>query len=168
MRYIEHALAHGIARHRAGHVREARSVYESLLSISMDPNICSIALANLSAIHEGAGRWVEARLASNEALHINSTNGVALISAIRCDRSEGNPAKGLERLQAWPSYSLPPDLIHEMALCYEALGETTKAYHSFREANRRSSFEDLDVDRTLVTRYIEQMLRFQQDDFDAS
>ena len=158
MRYIEHALAHGIARHRAGHVREARSVYESLLSMSMDPNICSIALANLSAIHESAGRWTEARLASDEALHINRTNGLALISAIRCDRSEGRPAKGLDRLQEWPSYSLPPELIHEMALCYEALGEMTKAYHSFREANRRSSFDNLEVDRTLITRYIERML----------
>ena len=158
MRYIEHALAHGIARHRAGHFREARSVYESLLSMSMDPNICSIALANLSAIHETAGRWDEARLAASEALHINKTNGVALISAIRCDRFAGHPEKGLERLQQWPSYSLPPDLIHEMALCFEALGEMTKAYHSFREANRRSSFENLDVDRGLVTRYIEKML----------
>ena len=158
MRYIEHALAHGIARHRAGHFREARSVYESLLSMSLDPDICSIALANLSAIHEHAGRWDEARLAAHEALHINNTNGVALISAIRCDRFAGHPEKGLERIQKWPSYSLPPDLIHEMALCFEALGEMSKAYHSFREANRRSSFENLDVDRGLVTRYIERML----------
>ena len=97
-------------------------------------------------------------MASKEALNINKTNGIALISAIRCDRSEGNPQKGLERLAEWPTFSLPPDLIHEMAECYDAMGETTKAYHSFREANRRSSFDNLDVDRTLVTRYIEKML----------
>jgi len=157
MRYLEHALAHGIARHRAGHLHEARSVYESLLSSSMDPNICAVALANLSALHESLGHWVDARMASTEALNLDARNGVAILSAIRCDRHAGRPQKGLDRLSAWPTYALPPDLLHEMAMCYDALGENTKAYHTFREANRRSSFDDLDVDRTLVTRYIERM-----------
>ena len=158
MRYLEHALAHGIARHRAGHFIEARSVYESLLSLSMDPKICAVALANLSELHTHANRWPEARMAAEEALQIEPQNGVAITTIVRCDRMQGHAQKALDRLLGWPSYSLPPGLIHEMALCYEALGEYTKAYHSFREANRRSSFDDLDVDRTLVTRYIEKML----------
>jgi hypothetical protein len=163
MRYLEHALAHGIARHRAGHLKEARSVYESLLSLSMDPNICAVALANLSALHESLGHWVDARMASTDALNIDARNGVAILSAIRCDRHAGRPQKGLDRLSAWPTYALPPDLIHEMAMCYDALGQTTKAYHSFREANRRSSFENLDVDRTLVTRYMERMFKLHRE-----
>ena len=162
MRYLEHALAHGIARHRAGHYNEARSVYESLLSLSMDPKICAVALANLSELHTHAYRWSEARMAAEEALQIDPQNGVAITTTVRCDRMQGDALQALTRLTSWPSYSLPPGLIHEMALCYEAIGEYTKAYHSFREANRRSSFDDLDVDRTLVTRYIERMLEAHQ------
>ncbi len=162
MRYLEHALAHGIARHRAGHFNEARSVYESLLSLSMDPKICAVALANLSELHTHASRWPEARMAAEEALQIDPQNGVAITTTVRCDRMQGRARQALSRLTSWPSYSLPPGLIHEMALCYEAVGEHTKAYHSFREANRRSSFDDLDVDRSLVTRYIERMLEVHQ------
>ena len=162
MRYLEHALAHGIARHRAGDLKEARSVYESLLSQSMDPKICAAALANLSTLHQSLGHWVDARMACADALNIDSRNGVALVAAVRCDRHSGEPQKGLDRLSAWPTYALPPELIHEMAMCYDALGQTTQAYHSFREANRRSSFENLDVDRNLITRYIERNVTLHQ------
>ena len=154
MSYAEEALAHGVARHRAGHLSEAQSVYESVISLSLDPNVSGVALAHLSTLHLKQNRIDAALLAANQALSHNSDNGTALWAWLQCQRRLGMPERALEALTRRPSYGLPPQLLHEMGLSYEACGEYRKAYLSFKEAKRRISFDNLDVDRNVLLNYI--------------
>ena len=157
MTYPEEALAHGVARHRAGHFAEARSVYESLISQSLDSRVNGAALAHLATLHLRENRVVEAQMASGQALQQNEDNGTALWAWVQCQRRMGHPEHALEPLLQRSSHSLPPQLLHEMGLSYEALGEFGKAYMSFKEAKRRISFANLDVDRELLIQYMEQV-----------
>jgi len=154
MSYAEEALAHGVARHRAGHLSEAQSVYESVISLSLDPKISGAALAHLSTLHLKRNRIDAALLAANQALRHNDDNGTALWAWLQCQRRLGMPERALEALKRRPTHGLPPQILHEMALSHEACGHHRKAYLCFKEAKRRISFTDLDVDRNLLLDYI--------------
>ena len=157
MTFIEDALAHGLRQHRAGKFSEAKSVYELLLSQSHDPRINGAALSHLARLHLSEQRFGDARDAVNRALHINRDNGTALLTAAQLERQAGHPETALELLQARSTHHLPPPLLHEMGRCWHALGEYRKAFLCFKEAKRRISFEDLDVDRAMLTRYMERL-----------
>ena len=155
MTYLKEALAHGVARQRAGQLSEARSVFESLLSHSLDTSVNGAALAHLANIHTLERRLPEAHLAASKALELNSNNGMALLAVARCERSAGRAANALALLLKRDTYTLPPALLHEMGLCYEALGQYNKAFYSFKESKRRISFDNLDVNRDVLLRYLQ-------------
>jgi tetratricopeptide (TPR) repeat protein len=155
MTYLNDALAHGVASQRAGKLTEARSIFESLLSHSLDTRISGAALAHLANIHTIERRLPEAHMAAKKALELNNNNGTALLAVARCERSAGRPESGLALLLKRDTYTLPPALLHEMGLCYEAMGQYGKAFYSFKESKRRISFADLDVNRDILHRYLQ-------------
>jgi len=157
MTLLEEALAHGLAQHRAGQLTEARSVYEALLSHCHDPNIHGTALSHLAHLHLNATRLSDAREAADRALRIDGSNGTALLAAARVERVAGHPEKGLATLQTRSTHHLPPALLHELGLCWHAMGEFRKAFLAFKEAKRRISFTNLDVNRGILTRYMERL-----------
>ena len=159
MTYIEEALAHGIAQHRAGRLSEAQSVYESLLSLSHDTKVNGAALSHLADIHLKALRFNEARAAAGRAMDIDRENGSALLAAAQIERSAGKAENGLAMLKTRSTHHLPPPLLHEMGLCWHALGEYRRAFLCFKEAKRRISFADLDVNRSILTLYMERLAR---------
>jgi tetratricopeptide (TPR) repeat protein len=159
MTYLEDALAHGMARHRAGQLVEAQSVYESLLSLCHDPKINGAALSHLADIHLRALRFDEAREAAGRAIRIDSGNGTALLAAAQVERGAGKAETAIALLKTKSTLHLPPPLIHEMGLCWHSLGEFRRAFLCFKEAKRRVSFEDLDVNRGILTQYMERLAR---------
>ena len=159
MTFIEDALAHGLNQHRAGRFAEAKSVYESLLSQSHDPRINGAALSHLARLHLREHRFEEARDAVNRALTINRDDGTALLTAAQLERQAGHPKTALALLETRSTHHLPPLLLHEMGRCWHAVGEYRKAFLCFKEAKRRISFEDLDVNREMLTRYMERLAK---------
>jgi tetratricopeptide (TPR) repeat protein len=159
MSYPEEALAHGVACHRAGQLAEARSVYEALISHSLDSRVNGAALSHLATIHLRQNRVQDAQMAASQALERNDDNGTALWAWVQCERRLGRPESSLDTLTRRSTHTLPPQLLHELALSYEALGEHRKAFLTFKEVKRRLSFADLDVDRSLLLRYMENTSR---------
>jgi|GEM_PF-2352206 len=159
MTFIEDALAHGLTQHRAGKFAEAKSVYESLLSQSHDPRINGAALSHLARLHLREHRFADARDAVNRALHINNDDGIALLTAAQLERQAGHPKTALALLQTRSPDHLPPALIHELGHCWHAVGEYRKAFLCFKEAKRRISFKDLDINREMLTRYMGRLAR---------
>jgi tetratricopeptide (TPR) repeat protein len=159
MTYLKDALAHGVARQRAGQFSEARSVFESLLSHSLDTKISGAALAHLANIHARERHMPKAQMAAHKALEMNKNSGMALLAVARCERSAGRADTALALLLERDSYTLPPALLYEMGLCYEALGQYRKAFYSFKESKRRVSFDNLDVNRDVLRRYLEAVAR---------
>lgn len=166
MSYPEEALAYGVERHRAGHLNEARSLYESLISHSLDPSVNGAALAHLATLHLKQDRVQDAVMAATQALHLNSDNGTALLAWLQCQRRLGSAEQSIEALGQRSTHGLPPAILHELGMCHEAVGEYRKAYLCFKEAKRRISFTNLDVDRTLLLRYMSDIThaRFQVPD----
>ena len=154
MSYPEEALAYGVERHRAGHLNEARSLYESLISHSLDPAVNGAALAHLATLHLKQDRVPDALMAAAQALNLNRDNGTALLAWLQGHRRQGSAEKSMDALAQRSTHGLPPAILHEMGMCHEALGEYRKAFLCFKEAKRRISFTNLDVDRTLLLRYM--------------
>jgi tetratricopeptide (TPR) repeat protein len=159
MTYLEDALAHGMARHRAGQLFEAQSMYESLLSQCHDPKINSAALSHLADIHLRALRFDEAREAAGRAMRINGGNGTALLAAAQVERSAGKAENAIALLKSKSTHHLPPALIYEMGLCWHSLGQFRRAFLCFKESKRRISFADLDVNRGILTQYMDRLAR---------
>ena len=157
MNFVEEALAHGLKQHQAGRTSEARSVYELLLSQSHDPRIQGAALGQLARLNIADHRLHEARVAAKRALHLDRDNGTALLAAAQVERRAGRPQQAIEILSTRSTHELPPTLIHELGQCWQAMGQYRKAFLCFKEAKRRISFTNLDVDRSLLTRYLERL-----------
>jgi tetratricopeptide (TPR) repeat protein len=155
MTYIEEALAHGMARHKAGQLLEAQTVYESLLSLSHDKKINGAVLGHLADLHLRSNRFGEARQAAGRALQLDQSNGTALLAGVQAERRSGKAERGLTLLKVHSSHHLPPSLLHEMGMCWHSLEQYRKAFLCFKEAKRRISFEDLDVNRQLLTKFME-------------
>ena len=157
MTYLEDTLAHGLARHKAGQLAEAQTVYEAILSHSHNVRINGIALSRLADLHLREARLSEAREAAQRAIRLNKDNGSALLKAAQIERTAGNAEGGIQLLTSRSPHQLPPLLIEELGLCWQAIGEYRKAFLCFKEAKRRISFTDLDVDRHILTRYMEKL-----------
>jgi len=159
MTYLEDTLAHGLARHKSGQLAEARTVYEALLSHSHNVRINGIALSRLADLHMREARLGEAREAAHRAIRLDKNNGSALLKAAQIERTAGNAEGGIKLITSRSTHQLPPLLIEELGLCWQATGEYRKAFLCFKEAKRRISFTDLDVDRHILTRYMETLAK---------
>lgn len=151
---VEHVLAHAVARHRQGHLAEAKTVYEAVISRSMNPNINGAALAHLAVLHLKEDRIAAGLLAAEQALSLNADNGTAFWAWLQCHRRLGEPGRALHSLLQRSTYGLPPTILHEMGLCYEAEGDHRKAFLAFKEAKRRISFANMDINRNLLLEYM--------------
>jgi tetratricopeptide (TPR) repeat protein len=121
---------------RARRLDEA--VNEFRQAVALDPARLE-SRANLAALLESMSRLEEAASEADAGLAYHPNDAYLNLIAARCVRRAGDREQALRRLEAVDATSAPLDLraqiLYERGQLHDALGDATRAFEAFRDAN---------------------------------